>query len=152
MKAWIVASALFTVLFWTSFAQGGAGDAILGFWNTQDHDTRFEFYRCGAQFCGRISYLREPNYSAGDGEGLAGLPKLDTHNPDALLRKRTLLGLPLIEGFRYVGDNTWEGGKIYDPEDGRKYSCKIWLDGKNRLELRGYIGFSLFGRTETWVR
>ncbi len=152
MKAWIVASALFTVLFGTTFAHGAAGDAILGFWNTQDHDTRFEFYRCGRQYCGKISYLREPNYSPGDSDGLAGLPKLDTHNPDPLLRKRTLLGLPLIGGFRYVGDNSWEGGTIYDPEDGRKYSCKIWLDGKNRLELRGYLGFSLFGRTETWVR
>ncbi|MDR3568897.1 MAG: DUF2147 domain-containing protein [Syntrophobacteraceae bacterium] len=152
MKAWIIASALFAVILWTSLAHGAGGDAILGTWNTQDHDTRFEIYKCGMEYCGKISYLREPNYSPANKDGLAGLPRLDSHNPDPRLRKRTLLGLPLLEGFRYRGDNLWEGGKIYDPEDGRRYSCKIWTEGKNQMKLRGYMGFSLFGRTETWIR
>lgn len=152
MKVWFIAPVLLGIFLGTAFAHGAAGDAILGFWNTQDRDTQFEIYECGMQYCGKISYLREPNYSPADKDGPAGLPRLDSHNPDPLLRKRTLLGLPLLEGFRYTGENLWEGGKIYDPEDGRKYSCKIWLDGKNRLKLRGYMGFSLFGQTETWVR
>jgi uncharacterized protein (DUF2147 family) len=152
MKAWIIGSALLAVLLWTSFALGSNGDAILGVWNTRDRDTRFEIYKCGTQYCGKISYLREPNHSPANKEGLAGLPRLDTHNPDPRLRNRTLVGLPLLEGFRYMGNNLWEGGKIYDPEDGRKYGCKIWLEGKSRLKLRGYLGISLFGRTETWVR
>jgi len=57
-----------------------------------------------------------------------------------------------LEGFRYTGDNLWEGGRIYNPEDGRKYRCKLWLDGENRLKLRGYVGMSLLGKTETWIR
>ena len=152
MKSRITASAMFAVLVWMSFAYGADGNAIVGFWNTQDRDTRFEIYKCGLEYCGRISYLREPNYSPADKDGVAGRPKCDSHNPDPRLRKRTLLGLPLLEGFRFAGGGTWEGGKIYNPEDGGKYSCKIWLDEKNQLKLKGYIGFSLLGRTETWVR
>ncbi|MDR3557735.1 MAG: DUF2147 domain-containing protein [Syntrophobacteraceae bacterium] len=152
MKAWVIGSVVFVVLLGSSLARGAEGDGILGVWSTQNHHTRFEIYKCGMEYCGKISHMREPNYSATDGDGVAGRPKLDTHNPDPRLRERTLLGLPLLEGFRYDGENLWEGGTIYDPEDGHKYSCKIWLDGKNRLKLRGYLGISLFGQTETWVR
>lgn len=152
MKIWITLSALLAVFLGAPFAHGAPGDAILGFWNTKDRDTRFDIYKCGTKYCGKISYMRHPNYSPTNKDGLAGRPRLDSHNPDPALRKRTILGLPLLEGFRYVGHNLWEGGKIYDPDDGEKYGCKIWLDGANRLKLRGYMGISLFGRTETWVR
>jgi len=60
--------------------------------------------------------------------------------------------LPLLEGFRYTGGNMWEGGRIYNPEDGIKCRCKPWLDGGDRLKARGYVGFSLPDRTETWIR
>ncbi|MGC9195713.1 MAG: DUF2147 domain-containing protein [Syntrophobacteraceae bacterium] len=139
-------------LFGTCLAYGAEGDGILGFWSTPDRDAQFMIYKCGRQYCGKISSLREPNYSAENKEGLAGLPRRDSHNPDPRLRKRTLVGLPLLSGFHYAGHNLWEGGQIYDPDDGKEYSAMIWLDGKKDLKLRGYLGFSLFGRTETWVR
>jgi len=120
--------------------------------STMDREAQFEIYKCGAEYCGKICYLKEPNYPSTEKQGLAGLPKIDLENPDPLLRRRPLLGLPLLEGFRYPGDNKWEGGTIYNPEDGIKYRCRLWLDGENQLKVRGYVGFSLLGRTETWIR
>lgn len=143
---------LLVVILLAPHAYGAGADAILGLWSTMDREAQFEIYKCGEEYCGRISYLREPNYPSTDKQGLAGLPKIDLENPEPRLRERPLLGLPLLEGFRYMGGNAWEGGRIYNPEDGLKYRCKLRLDGENRLEVRGYIGFSLLGQTETWVR
>ncbi|MFZ5907440.1 MAG: DUF2147 domain-containing protein [Nitrospirota bacterium] len=49
------------------------------------------------------------------------------------------------------GEDQWEGGKIYDPQNGKTYSCKIKLEGQ-KLRVRGFIGFSLLGRTAVWTR
>jgi uncharacterized protein (DUF2147 family) len=48
-------------------------------------------------------------------------------------------------------DVFWEDGKIYDPKNGKTYSCKMTLEG-NELKVRGYVGFSLLGRTTVWTR
>jgi uncharacterized protein (DUF2147 family) len=47
-----------------------------------------------------------------------------------------------------TSENNWEKGTIYDPENGKTYSCKIYLENKNTMKIRGYIGISLIGRTE----
>jgi len=47
---------------------------------------------------------------------------------------------------------TWEGGKIMDPKNGKEYKCKLTLADANTLDVRGFIGFSLLGRTQTWYR
>jgi len=60
-------------------------------------------------------------------------------------------GLNLVWGFKYAKDNRWVGGKIYDPDNGKTYSCKMNLEG-DELKVRGYIGFSLIGRTTVWNR
>lgn len=63
-----------------------------------------------------------------------------------------------ITGMRILWDlikneGAWDGGFILDPDNGKIYRCVIRVteDGK-KLEVRGYIGFSLFGRTQTWLR
>ncbi len=76
----------------------------------------------------------------------------DELNPDPALRDRPLLGLTIMDGFTAAGDGRWKSGKIYDPNSGKTYKCKLTLVDANTLELRGYIGISLFGRTETWTR
>ena len=48
--------------------------------------------------------------------------------------------------------NLWNGGKIMDPKNGKEYKCKIELEDPNTLNVRGFIGFSLLGRTQTWYR
>jgi uncharacterized protein (DUF2147 family) len=49
-------------------------------------------------------------------------------------------------------DDEYNGGKILDPKNGKLYKCSITLDGADKLKIRGYIGVSMFGRTQYWQR
>ena len=60
-------------------------------------------------------------------------------------------GMIIIEGLKLNG-KTWEEGTILDPKSGKTYSCYINFDDDNTLKVRGYIGFSLLGRTQKWIR
>lgn len=63
-----------------------------------------------------------------------------------------IVGLTIIDGVRRDGEH-FAGGKILDPDTGKVYSCKLTpIDGGKRLEVRGFLGFSLFGRTQVWNR
>lgn len=65
-------------------------------------------------------------------------------------KNKPFIGMKIIEGLEKNG-NTYEGGTILDPESGRIYRCYIALEGE-RLKVRGYIGFSIIGRTQYWRR
>ena len=68
------------------------------------------------------------------------------------MKDKPLIGLRILWGLSQSGDR-WTGGWIVDPDNGKTYRCEIHLeDGGNKLKVRGYIGFSLFGRTEYWLR
>jgi uncharacterized protein (DUF2147 family) len=139
------------MIFWAATAHAG-GDAILGLWNNQEKDAQIEIYRCGENYCGKIFSLKEPNYPDGSKEGVPGTPKLDYNNPNPTLRKTPLVGLTIMKDFVYDGENKWKSGKLYDPEDGKTYSGKMTLVSPNQLNLRGFVGISLIGRTNTWTR
>ena len=63
-----------------------------------------------------------------------------------------VIGMVFLWGLRKDGD-TYRGGYILDPDNGKVYKAKLQLaDGGRKLEVRGFIGFSLLGRTQTWVR
>ncbi|SPE30562.1 conserved exported hypothetical protein [Burkholderiales bacterium] len=63
-----------------------------------------------------------------------------------------VMGLTIITGVHRDGEH-FGGGQILDPDNGKVYSCKLTLvDGGKRLEVRGFLGFSLFGRSQTWLR
>jgi uncharacterized protein (DUF2147 family) len=81
-------------------------------------------------------------------------PEIDRHNPDPALQKRSLKDMTFLWGFEYDSkSNTWKDGKVYDPNNGKTYSAKMHLDkAGNSLEMRGYVGISLFGRTATFER
>lgn len=64
---------------------------------------------------------------------------------------KPVLGLEIIRGLKKDGDE-YNSGKILDPESGKLYKCYIQLEEKDRLKVRGYIGFSLLGRTQYWQR
>lgn len=66
-------------------------------------------------------------------------------------KDKPILGLIILDGLKEDGDE-WSGGKIVDPKNGNTYKCYIKLKDSNNLKLRGYIGISLFGRTEYWKR
>ncbi len=77
---------------------------------------------------------------------------LDELNPDPALRDKPLLGMTIMDGFTSGSDGKWKNGRIYDPNSGKTYKCKLTQIDSDTLELRGYIGISLLGRTERWTR
>jgi uncharacterized protein (DUF2147 family) len=79
-------------------------------------------------------------------------PRLDEENPDPALRDRELFGMRILYGFRMETASRWGGGRVYDPNNGNTYRGTITLANDNTLRLRGFIGLSLFGRTEVWTR
>lgn len=118
----------------------------LGIWADGDKKSTIEIYKCGDKLCGKIVSLTVPN------DPTTGKPKLDTKNPDPKLKTRPRLGIVLMQGFKYDDDNKWDDGKIYNPEDGKTYSCYMKLENANTMEVKGYIGFSLIGKSQTWTR
>ena len=66
-------------------------------------------------------------------------------------KNRPILGMNIIKGIK-KNDGDYDGGKIVDPQNGKSYHCKITLEGKDKLIVRGYIGIPLFGRSQTWMR
>jgi uncharacterized protein (DUF2147 family) len=129
-----------------------ASDDIAGTWLNQDKDAKVEIFKCGNDYCGKIVWLKEPVYLPGAKDGAPGTPKVDTNNPDAAHRKDPLIGMQIIYGFQPAGDGQWKNGKIYDPDSGKTYSAKATLVSHDQLDLRGFIGVSLIGRTEKWTR
>ncbi len=125
---------------------------ILGVWNTTDNKGQVEIFKVNEMFHGKIIKLKEPNWPPDDEKGLGGKPKNDPNNHDPKLRDKPIVGLEIMNGFAYSGKKRWENGRIYDPENGKTYKCKMTLTSTNRLEVRGFIGISLIGRTEVWMR
>jgi len=62
-----------------------------------------------------------------------------------------IIGLVIIENIQ-KDDDSFEGGTILDPESGDVYKCYLKLVNDNKLKVRGYLGVSLFGRTQYWLR
>jgi uncharacterized protein (DUF2147 family) len=148
----LVATVLLIAVF--SFASAFAANPsdITGTWFNQDKDAKIEIFQCGNDFCGKIVWLKEPTYPAGSKEGTPGTPKVDTKNPDASHRKDPLMGMQIVSGLQPAGNGQWKNGKIYDPDSGKTYSAKATLASPDELDLRGFIGVSLLGRTEKWTR
>lgn len=67
------------------------------------------------------------------------------------LKDKPILGMQILSGLKKDGKE-WNGGKILDPNSGKEYKAKMSLNGNDRLDVRGFIGISLVGRTQTWQR
>ncbi len=68
------------------------------------------------------------------------------------LRNQPIVGMTILSGLRQAG-NEYTEGQILDPDSGKLYRCTVRLiDGGNRLNIRGYIGIPLLGRTQVWLR
>jgi len=100
---------------------------------------------CGDQLCGHVYWLKKPLNDQ-------GLPKRDPNNINPDLRERLLCGLTLLTGFTPDEENSWHEGKIYNPSNGQTYKSTISLAEDGSLDIRGYVGISLFGKTSTWIR
>ena len=114
----------------------GYSQEIVGKWFTEAGDAKVEIYEANGKLNGKIVWLQK------------GPDTKDTHNTDEKLRSRKLMGVNILSGLTKKSDK-WEGGRIYNPKNGKNYKCSIWLDG-DKLKVRGYIGFLY--ETQTWKR
>ncbi|WP_316789911.1 DUF2147 domain-containing protein [Pedobacter frigoris] len=119
-------------------------DAILGKWINSSGEAHIEITKRSDKYFGKIVWLKEP-------KDAKGVVKTDVNNPNAALRSKQILGLEILKDFEFSGDK-WTDGKIYDPKSGKTYSCNMSLKSNGDLNMRGYVGISLIGRSETWKR
>jgi uncharacterized protein (DUF2147 family) len=153
MKRWVfvvIGLGLFLLFSRAGFAQNP--NAVLGKWWNEEKDAHIEIYSCEGRICGKIIWLKEPNYPADDAKGMAGKSKVDRENSDTAKRELPILGMNLVWGFTHAGENVWEGGSIYNPREGKTYKCKMTLENQDTLKVRGFIGISLIGKTNIWTR
>ncbi len=67
-------------------------------------------------------------------------------------KNKLVIGMQIGSGLKKDGD-VWSGGEILDPQNGKTYKCKVWLEDKGKkLHVRGFIVMALLGRTQVWVR
>jgi len=143
----VIAAVLLTAA--TAFG-AGPGD-IFGAWNTAGGDSKLELFKCGTKVCGKIVWLKVPSY-IDPVDGPVGKTKVDWKNPNPAVRKRPILGLQVVKGLTARSNYRWDKGTCYDPETGKEYKCKMQLIAPDRLDLRGFIGVSLLGRTFSLTR
>jgi uncharacterized protein (DUF2147 family) len=151
-----IAVAVIIVFFAVAPLLAGDGDAILGVWATDPDgnggQAHIEIYAVGDLYSGKIVWLEEPLYTAEDEDDEEGEPKVDKNNPDPALQSRPIMGLELLQGFKFDGKGTWKKGTIYDPDNGKTYKCKVRIGDDGELNVRGYVGISMLGRTSLWTR
>ena len=140
-KSHVVVGAL-TALLMHGGAQAAA-TGVAGVWATPEEKSHVKIEPCGDKVCGTIVWLKEPNDENGS-------PKLDLRNEDESLRSRPIVGLPLLRGFEADGPNRWDGGRIYNPEDGKTYKSSMKLDDDSHLKVEGCV--LIFCKAQTWVR
>ncbi|MDB5246747.1 MAG: peptide protein [Segetibacter sp.] len=124
--------------------RGNSADEILGVWANETNKGHLQLYKQNGKYYGKIVWLNQPNDETGK-------PKVDKNNPDDKVRKERLLGLVMLKDFRYE-NGEWTDGKIYNPDDGKEYQCNMKLKDSKTLSVRGYIGISLFGKTQKFTR
>ena len=139
-RKWLLAL-LLVMLRVFSFAQ--QPDPIEHVWYNEEQSAKVQVYKAvDGKYYGKIVWLKVPLRE--------GKPKTDYRNPKESHKSDPLLGLMVLKGFRKTGDDKYEDGTIYDPNNGKTYSCTIVQKG-NKLDVRGYIGISLLGRTTVWT-
>jgi uncharacterized protein (DUF2147 family) len=115
-----------------------SADSIVGEWWTENKDGRIKFEKHeDGTYRGVLTW------------GLR--PRSDRFNKDPRLRARPLIGMVIMWNLVYA-DGKYADGYVYNPEDGGTYRMKAWLTTRNSLKLRGYMGISLLGQTQTWTR
>ena len=118
------------------FSLAGYSQTIIGKWLTEAGDAKVEIYEANGKVNGKIVWLEK------------GPDTKDTHNTDEKMRSRKLMGVNILSGLTKKSEK-WEGGRIYNPKNGKNYKCSIWLDG-DKLKVRGYLG--VFYETQTWKK
>lgn len=123
-----------------------AQNSPIGVWLVGEKDAKIEIYQNGEVLEGKLVWVKTPLNAD-------NTPKLDLKNPDEKLRSRAMVGMVMLKDFKKEDSSAkWSGGTVYDGTSGRTYKGWIKQVDANSLELRGYIGISLFGRSDIWTR
>lgn len=122
-----------------------SAQSIIGNWKTVDDRTNedksiVQIYEKDHKIYAKIKKLLTP----GDENKICDQCEGENKN-------KPIKGMQIIDGLTADGKE-WNGGKILDPKTGKTYKCYITLEEENKLKVRGYIGFSLIGRTQYWYR
>lgn len=130
-----------TILLFTFFITSSMAQSCVGVWKTIDDETgeeksQVEIYEKNGKYYGKIIKLLN-----------APTTKCDNCSGDR--KGKPLVGLEILWDMKKSG-NTWKSGEIFSPTKDKTYSCKMWLEGNDKLKVRGYI--ALFYRTQTWHR
>ncbi len=117
----------------------------IGVWLHANQRIEIEILPCGDRLCGKLVWFKRPNDAQGQ-------PLVDFKNTDPTLRARPVLGLTILSGLRRTDENTWEDGKIYNPDDGNDYQARMSIKDDGTLRVRAYVILPLLGKTQIWTR
>jgi uncharacterized protein (DUF2147 family) len=147
IRSWAPACAALAAIAAAEIAGAESKTTPEGLWWAEGGAAQVRITPCDTGLCGEIEWLRSPF-------GPHGCAMRDDRNPDPGLRSRPVAGLRILEGLERRDDHPseWIGGTVYDPGSGNSYRCTLRLAEPNRIELRGYIGIPVIGRTTNWFR
>lgn len=136
---------IFTLLVWVGSVMA---QSPIGKWQTIDDVTgkvrsTVEVYESGGKLYGVVRALH--NRTADE-----DADPICTVCPGSRKGKK-VIGMIVLSGLTKSG-NEWSGGKILDPKNGKEYDCYISMENADKLKVRGYMGFSMLGRTQYWTR
>lgn len=117
---------------------------IIGYWLTAQKGTIIEFYKNGDRYDGKVAWSKTLTDNKGQ-------PVKDVNNPDKSKRNNNIVGSTMITGLKYnPKTGYYEGGKVYQPQTGKTFDCKIQLSNKNSIKVTSGLGF--ISKTLVWTR
>jgi len=136
---------LFTVcLLFSITSVFSQADKIIGIWVPAKGTSQVRIFKAtNGKFYGKVEWLETEK------------DKLDVNNPDISQRDKKIQGLMILKDFSYNEEKKrWEGGTVYDPDNGKTYDCFMWFNGSDdKMTLKGYVlGMKFVGRAEDWTR
>lgn len=113
-----------------------------GYWLTENERSVIKVEPCGKSLCGYIHWI------------IDGGMQYDTKNPQENLRGQPMCGLQIIQGLKPDAnkEGSFSDGKIYKADDGDVYDASLTMKSNSELTVRGYMGISLLGKSQTWKR
>jgi uncharacterized protein (DUF2147 family) len=117
----------------------------VGVWLHPNGRIKMKVEPCADALCAKLVWFKVPNDEQ-------GRPRVDEENPDPALRARPLLGLTVLKNLRPNDEGTWEGGEVYNPDDGENYSTEMSMQPDGTLRVRGYVLTPILGKTLVWTR
>jgi uncharacterized protein (DUF2147 family) len=139
------ALALTAVALGLTFASPARAADISGVWLTDTGDAHVRMAKCGANMCGTIIWLREPNDPA------TGHPRTDVHNTDAAKQSRPMMGIEVASGFHPTDSAATKfEGSFYNAKDGKTYRGTITPAGPDKLDVAGCV--LMFCQKQVWTR